>query len=487
MDAHVQNETPAHLALPADIIQKTNTLGLRWGSNGKLYVGHNDQLSDSQVDALFNELKRYVNVDIKPVPVKELVLMRAITNTLEFYNESNVVQSIRPNSRNAENTVAELVATMIVRAAHSRASDIHIEPFEEYLLVRVRVDGSLEEFERLPIELAQPIIGRLKVLAKMNIVERRRPQDGQFTVEVDGHAVDVRLASIATLYGEKMVMRILDTSRKVDNIESMGISATNNAKFQKLITSKHGLIVVAGPTGSGKTTTLNSAVRTINKPDMNVTTLEDPIEYVVEGVNHVNVDESIGAGFAIQLRAILRQDPDVVLVGEIRDVETARIAIQGALAGRLILSSLHAPNAVGVIYRLFQMDIEPHFVAAALKGVVAQRLVRRVCVYCAAEYEASMEEKVFLSKENAGTVMLKTGRGCSICRYTGYLDRVGVFQILDITDEMRELISHRPNPSELAKLAKKQNLISLTEEARELVLQGITTIEEISFLAADDD
>ena len=257
MDAHVQNETPAHLALPADIIQKTNTLGLRWGSNGKLYVGHNDQLSDSQVDALFNELKRYVNVDIKPVPVKELVLMRAITNTLEFYNESNVVQSIRPNSRNAENTVAELVATMIVRAAHSRASDIHIEPFEEYLLVRVRVDGSLEEFERLPIELAQPIIGRLKVLAKMNIVERRRPQDGQFTVEVDGHAVDVRLASIATLYGEKMVMRILDTSRKVDNIESMGISATNNAKFQKLITSKHGLIVVAGPTGSGKTTTLS--------------------------------------------------------------------------------------------------------------------------------------------------------------------------------------------------------------------------------------
>jgi type IV pilus assembly protein PilB len=266
----------------------------------------------------------------------------------------------------------------------------------------------------------------------------------------------------------------------------MNESALNS--FQNMLAATHGMIVAAGPTGAGKTTTLQCALRDINTPERNVSTLEDPVEYVVPGINHIPVNESIGAGFAQQLRAILRQDPDVVLIGEVRDSETARIGVHAALSGRLVLTSLHAPDAIGAIYRFYQMEIEPHLVAAALRGVVAQRLLRRVCKYCVEFYEASKAERKILgeSAEGQSKIRLARGSGCAMCRGTGYRDRIGAFQVFQISEALRELISQRPEPGRLYELARRDGLVSIADQAHQLVIDGQTTLEEVERMVGSD-
>ncbi|MFM7029885.1 MAG: GspE/PulE family protein [Micrococcales bacterium] len=386
-----------------------------------------------------------------------------------------------------EGPVAELVTEVLERSVQARASDIHVEPGENRLIVRIRVDGVLEELMNLPASQAAPFVSRLKVLARINIVERRRPQDGQFTVQINNRPIDVRLATVATLYGEKAVMRLLDTNRTLTTLQGLGMSEHHYNLFQKMVTSQHGLVIAAGPTGSGKTTTLHSALQEIDFSNLNVSTIEDPVEYIVPGINHIPVAEEIGVGFATQLRALLRQDPDVILVGETRDSDTARISVQAALSGRLVMTSLHATDALSTIYRLFQMEIEPYLVAASLRGVVSQRLIRKNCDACSEEYYANEFEKMQLfGQMNFNLVTLRRGVGCQACRGTGYKDRLGIYQILDITEEMREVISTRPDPSALAAAARLQGFKSLEEEAYAQVIAGNTTIEEVRRLVVAD-
>lgn len=473
--------SPAHSVIPEALAKELICIGMRWQPNKSLLVGVSDQLSSNETKALLAQVKKVIHQDVESQAIEEIKLRQIVENSFSDVDGENFSAPTFLN-RDKEGPIAELVSNILQRAIDFRASDIHIEPTVADVHVRIRVDGKLETLTRLKSELGAPIVSRMKVLARMNIVERRRPQDGQFSFKAHEKNIDLRLATVATLYGEKVVLRVLDSSKAITEIEDLGITKQDLDLFNRMTNANFGLIVAAGPTGSGKTTTLHSALRDLNTPERNLTTLEDPVEYIVDGVNHIPVDESIGAGFATQLRAILRQDPDVVLLGETRDGETAKIAIQGALSGRLVLTSLHAPDAVGAVYRLFQMEIEPHLVAAALSGIVAQRLVRKICLYCSETYTANAAERALLKAPEGKKVILARGIGCTMCRGTGYYDRVGVFQLMEITDNMRELISRRPNPNELYALARRGKMRTLEESALSLVASHETTLEEISHL-----
>jgi type IV pilus assembly protein PilB len=474
-------QIPAVKFISHDFALENTCIGMRWLYEDELLVGVSDEIGDNEVTKILQKINKTFKIQSQAQRINSQQLLQLIENSYSEVSGDEFSNSKILNPQK-ESSVAELVNNILARAIDFRASDIHIEPTELDLHVRARIDGKLETITRLKSEFGAPIVSRLKVLARMNIVERRRPQDGQFSFNIGSKTIDVRLATVATLFGEKLVLRVLDSSKALSDIQDLGITTADLKLFDQMVKSNFGLIVAAGPTGSGKTTTLHSALRNLNTPDKNLTTLEDPVEYVVDGVNHIPIDESIGAGFAVQLRAILRQDPDVVLVGETRDSETARIAIQGALSGRLVLTSLHAPDAVGVIYRLFQMDIEPHLVAAALNGIVAQRLVRKICIYCKQTHRATAAERAILDIASDVSLTLAHGVGCTMCRGTGYYDRVGVFQLLLISDSLREIISRRPTPNELYAAAKREKLKTLEDSALSLVYNKQTTLEEISHL-----
>lgn len=476
----------AEFALSSDVMKEIPSIGLRWDGD-VLVIGLPESLSETQER---DALKRIAKVGFPKTSVVR-VPDRDLDELIDFTIEAATVRSeseIAEIAEGDEGPIADLVNQVLSKAVRLRASDVHVEPAENEVIIRIRVDGALEELTRQPSTVAAPIVSRLKVLGKMNIVERRRPQDGQFSVVTAGREIDVRMATVATLFGEKAVLRLLDTKRASVDMSALGMNDAALETFQTMLSATHGMIVAAGPTGAGKTTTLQCALRDINTPERNVSTLEDPVEYVVPGINHIPVNESIGAGFAQQLRAILRQDPDVVLIGEIRDSETARIGVHAALSGRLVLTSLHAPDAIGAIYRFYQMEIEPHLVAAALRGVVAQRLLRRVCKYCVEFHEASKAERKILgeSAEGQSKVRLARGGGCAMCRGTGYRDRIGAFQVFQISEGLRELISMRPEPGRLYELARHEGLVSIADQAHQLVLDGLTTLEEVERMVGTD-
>lgn len=473
-------EIEAARVISPELARQIRTIGLRWDSS-TLIVGVDEQLDAEQIARVKKELQEAISHKFKLEKVPSGLIEEAIEINYDTIEGANFSSGTKFFKQTNEGPIAELINNVLDRAVRLRSSDIHIEPTEDELVIRVRVDGKLEEMTRLPSQTAGSFVSRLKVMSRLDIVERRRPQDGQFSASLPSGDIDVRLATVATLYGEKVVLRLLDTKKQTAGLSKLGMSPENLEKFSNLIFSQHGMVITAGPTGSGKTTTLHSAVKELNTPTRNVSTLEDPVEYVVGGVNHIAVNDSIGTGFAVQLRAILRQDPDVVMVGETRDSETARIAVQAALSGRLVLTSLHATDVIGAIYRLFQMDIEPYLVAASLRGVIAQRLVRRVCNFCSAESEVTTEAKLLVRSLHASgrKLQFRQGQGCTICRGTGYRDRVGVYQILEISDEMRELISTRPMPNKVYELARKEGLKTLSEEACDLAISGATTLREV--------
>lgn len=473
----------AATAIPENLARELITVGLRW-EDELLVIGLSDQLDEETSESYRARVASEMQLEVGYVSVEEEILNEIIDFIYrDGFNKPIEVGAISPSD--SEGPIADLVNEIIIRSVKLRASDIHVEPTESDLVVRIRVDGQLEELARLPGSVALPFVSRLKVLARINIVERRRPQDGQFSLEVAGRPIDIRLATVATLFGEKAVMRLLDTNKALTNLEGLGMSGSHFETFSRMITSQHGLVIAAGPTGSGKTTTLHSALHEVNSADKNMVTIEDPVEYVMKGINHIPVADEIGVSFAVQLRAILRQDPDVILVGETRDHETARISVQAALSGRLVMTSLHATDSLSTIYRLFQMDIEPYLVAASLRGVVSQRLVRRVCDYCAEEYKPSASDKLILADHlDEVPNNLRRGQGCSICRGTGFRERIGVYQILNVTDDLRELISLRPEPSQLEELAINNGMTTLVSEAYAVAAAGLTTIEEATRLVA---
>jgi type IV pilus assembly protein PilB len=393
-------------------------------------------------------------------------------------NEAIAIATSSPTDDAAP--VAQLVTRIITEAVRERASDIHIEPQDEQLRVRFRVDGALHDAVTLPGTMAQALVSRIKIMADMNIVERRRSQDGQLAVSVDGRNLDVRVATMATIWGEKAVLRLLDTSRSLLDMSRLGMPPETREEFSKLVRAPFGMVLCAGPTGSGKTTTLYAVLSEIADSARNVTTIEDPVEYVFPSINQIQINEQADITFAGGLKAILRQDPDVILVGEIRDVETARIAVQSALTGHFVLSSLHATDATAALHRFLDMGIESFLVASSVVGIVAQRLVRRICDACREEYQPGPEElEVYESWGGKPKDVFTHGVGCNFCSHTGYVERIGVYELLRVSAEMKQLIVNRSTHDVMRDLAISEGMRTLRDEAVRLIEEDITTVPEV--------
>ena len=346
--------------------------------------------------------------------------------------------------------------------------------------VRYRIDGALKEILTLPAAIGPGLVSRIKIMANMNIVERRRPQDGQLTINIDGTEVDVRVATAATIMGESCVMRILDKTRSVLRLNDLGMPKDTHLAYSKMVRSPFGMVICAGPTGSGKTTTLYATLSEVSNPTLNVMTIEDPVEYVFPSINQIQTNEQAGITFATGLKSILRQDPDVILVGEIRDVETTRVAVQSALTGHFVVSSLHATDSVSALHRFLDMGIESFLIASSVLGVVGQRLLRRICPSCKTSYTPSPEEMDFYHDSGgAQSEGFFTGTGCNFCSHTGYNDRIGVYELLIMSPELRRLVVGWATQEELRSMAVRQGMRTMRQEAIGLVDQGITTIEEV--------
>lgn len=374
-----------------------------------------------------------------------------------------------------------LVNSIIERAILERASDIHIEPKEKELQVRMRIDGVLRKILTIPKNLQNSVISRLKIMSGMDIAERRVPQDGRFNVKNKKREFDLRVNSLPTVYGEKIVARLLDKRAGYLTPDSIGLMGDNLKKYQRAIHCTSGVILIAGPTGSGKSSTMNTMISQLNTEEVNVVTLEDPVEYNIDGVNQVQINEKTGMDFANGLRAILRQDPDIIAVGEIRDGETAQISMRAAITGHVVLSTIHTNDAVGTIERLEDIGVEPYLIATALRAVISQRLVRRICPKCKKSYEATEEEVRRLGLSTEHKHIFYRGEGCADCFNTGYRGRIGVFEILEITPEIRPLISQQAGRSAIEQelASAHSEFRTLRENAIQLVEEGITTAEEV--------
>jgi type II secretion system protein E len=386
-----------------------------------------------------------------------------------------------------EAPVVRLVNLLIEEALASDASDIHIEPFEDSLRVRYRIDGLLYDQEAPPRRLQAALTSRIKIMAELNIAERRLPQDGRIRVTgMGGRRVDIRVSTVPTIHGESIVMRLLDRSSVFLPFDRLGFSSPTARAFEMLIRQPHGILLVTGPTGSGKTTTLYAALDKINRADLKIITVEDPVEYQLKGVNQIPVRPKIGLSFAAGLRHIVRQDPDVIMVGEIRDLETAEIAIQSALTGHLVFSTLHTNDAPGAVTRLQDMGCEPYLLSSVLTGVLAQRLVRRICQACRAPDHPDPAELLALGITDATGVELFRGKGCDECRGTGYRGRTGIYELFKITDESRSLIVRKAPGGEIRRHAVEHGMVTLREDAWARAGAGLTTVAEILRVTQED-
>jgi type IV pilus assembly protein PilB len=484
-------ETKIINIIPQRLAEQHQVLPIRTEGN-KLIVAMADPLDYFAID----ELRMTTGFRIEPTIASKDELTRAIKR---YYGLQESVDQImqnlqtreqdeaKPQVEEEDSPVVKTVNQIIIQAIHIGASDIHIDPQEDSLRIRYRVDGVMRTERTLPPHMQSVIIARIKIMANMNVAERRVPQDGRVEMDIEYRKVDLRIATLPTIHGEKVVMRILDLGNTLTEIEKLGLSDHNMMLFQKSIAGAHGVVLITGPTGSGKTTTLYSALSRLNNDEVNIITVEDPVEYQLQGINQVQVNPVTGVSFSKGLRAILRQDPNIVMVGEIRDVETTEIAIRAAMTGHLVLSTLHTNSAVNSITRLIDMGVEPFLVSSAVNCIVAQRLVRKICPSCISDYIPSAEELHLLEEHGFMADSLKKGSGCGDCGRTGYKGRLAIHEILPIDDELRSLILQKRSDSEYRNYAVEQGgMVPIIKDGLSKVVAGLTTVSEIFRVTGKD-
>ncbi|MDD3277256.1 MAG: GspE/PulE family protein [Lachnospiraceae bacterium] len=379
----------------------------------------------------------------------------------------------------AEAPTIRLVNSIIERAVVEKCSDIHLEPGEKEMNIRMRVDGRLHNILQIPHDLQESVISRLKVMGHMDISERRIPQDGRAEVKIKSEDIDMRMSTLPTIYGEKIVIRLLSREASMLDRDGIGIQPEESEKLDRLLGNTSGVILIVGPTGSGKSSTMYTFIKELRKEETNLITLEDPVEYHIDGITQVQINEKTGMTFANGLRAILRQDPDVICVGEIRDGETAEIAMRAAMTGHLVISTLHTEDAVSAIDRLRDMGVEPYLISAGLRGIISQRLVRKICNNCREEYEASKDMFDLVGIPYAADTKVYHGAGCHMCYHSGYRGRIGVFEVLMINEEIRNCINQNKNKQEIREAVKRSGFVPMNLNAEKLIQAGITTIEEV--------
>jgi type IV pilus assembly protein PilB len=477
--------------VPEDFARRNVVLPLR-RDNGHLAVA----MSDPSNVALLNDLRLITGFPVAPYIAGQSDILLNLTRIHDMYPRLAVAAQTLKESRpqmQAERLMAlelatvtssspavEIVNLLITQGLRDRASDIHIEPQKDFLRIRFRIDGVLHDMAHLPTATGAALGSRVKIMAGMNIVERRRAQDGQISVSVDGRELDVRVATIETIWGEKLVMRLLDRGRSLITLPQLGFSQSAYQNFHRMLHSPYGMMIVSGPTGSGKTTTLYASIHELDRQVRNIMTIEDPVEYQFENINQSQINKLADISFANGLRAILRQDPDIILVGEIRDRETAEIAVQSALTGHLVLSSLHATDAVGALLRFTDMGIEGFLIASSVISIVAQRLVRKICDACKVAYSPTPEDIDFaMSLGMQAPAELYRGQGCSRCNQTGYYDRIGVFEVLMMSDEVKRLIITKASHSEIIQAAVRGGMVPLRADAWMRITAGVTTVSEV--------
>lgn len=463
--------------------------------NGTLTIAMANPLDVNTIDYI----KEYTKLDVVPKLASEEDISNALSSYYEaggkiddilekvdvstvsdFGDEVNLSQL---EAISQEAPVIQLVNMIIVQAIKERASDIHLEPNKRGLLVRYRIDGILHDIRMLPARIKPAIISRVKILSRMDIAERRLPQDGRFQLKFGAREVDLRISSIPTVYEEKIVMRLLDKSQGLISLENTGFTKTQLQEFRSMISSSYGIILITGPTGSGKSTTLYGALNEIDSVEKNVITVEDPVEYKLERVNQINVLPKINLTFANALRSILRQDPDIIMIGEMRDSETAHIAVQSALTGHLVFSTLHTNDAVSSLTRMIDMGIAPFLISSSVVGVMAQRLVRKICPKCIEEYfpEKGVLDNLKINFEipNRDNLKFYRGKGCDYCKNTGYRGRTAIFEVVRINDEIRSMIMKNTSSNVIKDIAIKNGMRTLLDSGIQKVLNGETTIDEV--------
>lgn len=495
---------PTELAqvLPRNIAKQYQVVPVRVVKN-ELYLAMADPMNFYAIE----EVRKAVRKKVVPMVARSADVDRAIQVLYSNEGAAKAIEDIkRETAASGEATAApdtvfmtnqlgddvssaptiRLVNSILERAIMERASDIHLEPRESDMRVRIRVDGLLREVLTVPRDVQSSVISRIKIMAGLNIAEHRVPQDGRFNVKIKNKDIDLRISTLPTVYGEKIVARLLDKSGGKVTKESVGLTGDDLVKYDQMLKSRNGVILIVGPTGSGKTTTMYAMIDQLNTREVNLVTLEDPVEYNIDGINQVQINEKTGMTFASGLRAILRQDPDIIAVGEIRDGETAEIAMRSAITGHMVLSTIHTNDAVGAIERLEDIGVEPYLVASALKGVISQRLVRRICPKCRQAYLPTAEELEDLGLAHEPGLRLYRGAGCPECFNSGYRGRIGVFEMLNITGPVRSLISARAGRDAVEAELKKGGFVSLHENALRLVREGVTTGEEVLRVINED-
>ncbi|MDN5364243.1 MAG: type pilus assembly protein PilB [Eubacteriales bacterium] len=486
--------------IPESVARRYGAIAVSQEGN-KLYVAMSDPLNVFAID----DLKMITGMEIEPLLALEDEINQAINRYYQLEEsvsqvlgdmatDDKVSESDYKQLQDIENVeddapIIRLVNTIISRAVRERASDIHIEPMENTLRVRFRIDGVLHEVMSLPRNAQNAIISRIKIMANLDIAEHRLPQDGRIEVSAGGRNVDLRVSILPTIFGEKVVIRILDKSSFILQLPELGFSDDVRAQIERLIKKPNGMLLVTGPTGSGKTTTLYALLSRLNRPEENIITVEDPVEYRLDGINQVQVNPKIGLTFAEGLRAILRQDPNIIMVGEIRDRETADIAVRAALTGHLVLSTLHTNDAAGALARLVDMGVEPFLIASSVLAVTAQRLVRKICPNCKEPYRPGPDDPVrlLLNLPPDENITLYRGRGCGQCNNTGYYGRVAIHELMLMNGEIRRLVNQRASRDEIKEAAIRSGMRTLFQDGVRRVMAGETTVEEVLKHALIDD